>query len=89
MHAFERPLDRLLRRRKSIAVIADRTAEHQHRAARGIVQIVEDLRVGGVRVGQVDALHHAPRRAWLAPSNNSSVLSAGVERLYDDAVIGG
>ena len=49
MHALECRLDRRFRRGKGIAVIADRSLEHEHDASRGVVQIVEDLLVGGYR----------------------------------------
>ena len=87
MHAGERRLDRSFRRGQGITVIADCAFEHEHGAARAVVQIVEDLRVGGIGIGQIDALHDAPSLASLAARDDGSVLRPRIERLDDDAVI--
>ena len=59
----ERRADRGAVGGKRIAVIADGAFEHERDAVRAIVQIVEDLRVGGLGVGKIDPLHDAPRQA--------------------------
>ena len=87
MHARESRLDRSFRGRKGITVIADSTFEHEHGAARGVVQIVEDLRVGGIGIGQIEALHDAPSLASFAARDDGSVLRPRIERLDDDPVI--
>ena len=89
MHAVEGCLDRRFRGGQGIAVIADRPFEHQHRAARGVVQIVEDLLVGGIGIGKIDALHDAPSLASGAASDDGSVLRPRIERRDDDPVITG
>ena len=63
MHAGERPFDRIRRRRNPIAMRADRAGRDQHQAVGAIVELVQNFRVAGVRVGMVDALHHLPARA--------------------------
>ena len=89
MNALEHRLDRRFRRRKGIAVIADGSLEHEHDASRGVVQIVEDLLVGGFGIGQIDALHHRPGLAGFAAGNDVPVVRARVKRLDGDTVITG
>ena len=84
----ERGADRRARRRKRVAVIADRALEHERLAACPIHQIVEDLRVSGFRVGEVDPLHDSPGQARGPALDAARVLRALVERLDADAVIG-
>ena len=78
MNALEHRLDRRFRRGKGIAVIADGSLEHEHDASRGVVQIVDDLRIGGYGIGQIDALHHGPSLAGFAAGNDVPVFRARV-----------
>ena len=83
----ERGADRRARRRKRVAVIADRALEHQRLAARAIHQVVEDLRIPGFGVGKVDPLHDRPRLAGRPALDAGGVLRTLVEGIDDDAVI--
>ena len=84
----ERRADRGAARGKGIAVIADGAFEDERDAVRAVVEVVEDLRVGGLGVGVVDPLHHAPRQARRAGRDRTRLVAAAVERLDGDAVIG-
>jgi len=53
------------------------------------LEILEDLGVGGLVAGNVDARHHGPRPAGRTRAERGRRLVAGVDRLDDDAVEGG
>ena len=89
MDAVQRLRDRSFGCRQRIAVIADGVREHEHKPASGVVQIIEDLRVCSFGVGEIDALHYSPRRAWGAAWDHACPDRARIERLDNDAVIGG
>ncbi len=76
MDLVERRADRGAGRGQRIAVIADGAFEHEIDAVRAIIQIVEDLRVGGLGVGVVDPLHDVPRLARCAARDRARVLRA-------------
>ena len=86
--AVEHAGQRCRRRVKAKAVGADRTGEDQNQAGRAVFQIVERLRVGGRRIGMIDALHHRPGRARRAAGERLRGGGALVERLDGQAVIG-
>ena len=86
MDAIEDRGDGLLGRRQRIAVVADSALEDEADPVRTITQVIEDLRVGGLRIGQVDPLHDRPGRG--RPAGDAlSALRARVERLDGNAVI--
>ena len=83
----ERRADRGAVGGKGIAVIADGAFEDERDGVRAVVQVVEDLRVGGLGVRVVDPLHHAqggPARG----RDRTRLARRGRERLDGDAVIG-
>ena len=88
MHAGQRALERVRRRRKPVAMRADRAGRDQHQAIGAIVEFVQDFRVAGVRVGMVDALHHLPARAAGAAGHRRRIKRARIERLDGEAVGG-
>ena len=63
INIVERGADRSAGRGQGVAVIADGALKHELKRAGAVVQIFEQLLVGGCRVGQVDALHDRPGRA--------------------------
>ena len=86
--AVERALKRRRRRIEAKTVGAHRAGEHQHQAGRAVLQIVERLRVGGRRVGMIDALHDGPGRAGRTPAKRGRCGVARIKRLDGQAVIG-
>ncbi len=84
----ERRADGGARRGQRVAVIADRALEHERLAARAIHQIVEDLRIGGFGVGEVDPLHDSPGEPGGAALDAGGVPRPRIERFDGDAVIG-
>ncbi len=60
MHAVERARDRRLGGVETVAVGADRAGEHEREPGRAVLEIVQRLRIGGRRIGMVDALHDRP-----------------------------
>ena len=76
-----------IRLRKAVAVVAHGALEDEAETVRAVVQIVEDLAVGRLAVGDLDALHHRPRRGRRAAGHNVRILRWAIERLDDDAVI--
>ena len=49
-------------------MIADGALEHERDVVRAVVQVVEDLRVGGLGVGMIDPLHHAQGEPGARPA---------------------
>ena len=88
MNIVERRADRGAASRQRVTVIADRALKHEGDAVGAVVQIVEDLRVGGLGVGQVDPLHDGPGLACGATGDAACLCGAAVKRLDGDAVIG-
>ena len=86
--AVERALKRRRRRIEAESVGAHRAGEHQHQAGRAVLQIVERLRIGGRRVGMIDALHDGPGRAGRTPAKRGRRGVARIKRLDGQAVMG-
>ena len=86
--AVERARERRRRRVEAKTVGAHRAGEHQHQAGGAVLQIVERLRIGGRRVGMIDALHDGPGRAGRAPAKRSRCGVARIKRLDGQAVMG-
>jgi len=86
--AVERGADRGSGRRKAKAVVADGRGENERDAVRTVVQVFENLGVGGLRIGQIDPLTDGPRRTRSASCDGLRFLSTRLERLGGDTVIG-
>jgi hypothetical protein len=87
MDALEGVFQDGLRLRKAVAVVGHRALEDETKGVRAVVQIVEDLAVGRLAVGDVDALHDRPRRRRRAAGYDVRILRWTIERLDDDTVI--
>ena len=86
--AVERALERRRRRIEAKTVGAHRAGEHQHQAGGAVFQIVERLRIGGRRVGMIDALHDGPGRAGRTPAKRGRCGVARIKRFDGQAVMG-
>ena len=55
--------------------------EHECQPRRAVLQIVQRLRVGSLRIGMIDPLHDLPGRSRSAACDRRSTLSAAVNRI--------
>ena len=74
---------------ESVAVIADGPFKHQGEPAGAIHQIIDDLRVGSLGIGQVDPLHYTPGVPRGPARDQRCLAGRCIEGLNGDAVITG
>ena len=88
MNIVQRRADRGAAGGQRITVIADRALKHEGDAVGAVGQVVEDLRIGGLGVGEIDSLHDRPGLARWPARDAACLRGAAVKRLDADAVIG-
>ncbi len=73
---------------ETVAIGADRAREHQRQAVGAVLKIIQGLRIGGGRIGVIDALHDRPRRARRPPGDRPGIGLARIEWRDGESVIG-
>ena len=81
INAVENLRDRLCRRIEPKTVGAIGAGEHERQPCRAVLQIVQRLRVGRLRIGMIDPLHDLPGRGRGAAGDRRSTLRAAIDRI--------
>ena len=79
--AVENLRDRLRRRIQPKPVGAIGAGEHERQPRRAVLQIVQRLRVGRLRIGMIDPLHDLPGRSRSTAGDRRSTLGTAIDRI--------
>ena len=86
--AVENCCDRFRRRLQSETMGAVGAREYQRQPGGAVLQIVQRLRIGCLRIRMIDPLHDLPGRGRGAAGDRRGALRAAIDRLDLQAVIG-